>query len=472
MTEPADTPVDGPAAPGLDDRELDRIERLRDRTDEIELIISGLTTVALFTLPGWLFDAVSSRYTHQSFAGSQAMEVLLVLAPGVFYALGGCFAVHLMIRAYWAGLAGLRSVYPGGIDWDRVPGVGRLTREYHQENLPDLSRAITSADHAASGLFSVISMIALGMVWISALMVGILLGSQWLGSIIGDPDRAVNLSLAFLAVLFVGAPTLLWLFDAVLGARVPSLARRPAYRATVAALIRINGWIWPQRLILPVQLTLQSNTRPYLFSLMIALGTFGILFVGFTRYEAWTRFSISEEFRYLDEAAIEGGIDSAHYESLRGGPDRLRTVPTIDDFEQRSAFVRVFLPYWPQRDNAVLDDRCPDPSRGVSCLQDLWSVRLGDRVVDPASLLPTERRDLNQRGLTALVPLADLPPGPYALEIAWNGSAAVDDLPQAQRYRVPFVFSPGQELGAREPDTGRSGVERPAQPTIGPPTGF
>lgn len=452
MTERGSTSADT----GVDRRELDRIERLRDRTDEIELIISGLTTVALFTLPGWLFDAVSDRYTHQSFAGSQAMEVLLVLAPGVFYALGGCFAVHLMIRAYWAGLVGLRSVYPGGIVWDRVPGIGRLTREHHQQNLPDLSRAITSADHAASGLFSVISMIALGMVWISALMVGLLLGGQWLGSSIGDPDQAVNLSLGFLAVIFIGAPLLLWLLDAVLGARVPSLARRRAYRATVAALIRINGWIWPQRLILPVQLTLQSNTRPYLFSLMIALGTFGIVLVGFTRYEAWTQFSISEEFRYLDRAAIEGGIDSAHYESLRGGPDRLRTVPTIDDFEQRGAFVRVFLPYWPQRDNPVLDARCPDPAQRVACLQDLWTIRLGQRAIDPDSLLPTERRDLNQRGLTALVPLSDLRPGLHALDIEWNGAAALDDPRTAQRYRVPFVFSPDQELGARKAGTGRS----------------
>ncbi|MBY6204627.1 hypothetical protein [Halomonas denitrificans] len=437
-----------PAA--VDDRELDRIERLRDRTDEIELIISGLTTVALFTLPGLLFEVVSGRTTHQSPAGSQAMEVLLVLAPGVFYALGGCFAVHLMIRAYWAGLVGLRSVYPGGIVWDRVPGIGRLTREYHQANLPDLRRAITSADHAASGLFSVISMIALGMVWISVLMVGILLAGQWLGSVTGDPDRAVDLSLWILALVFVGAPLLLWLLDAVLGARMPALARRPAYRAAVAGLIRINGWIWPQRLILPVQLTLQSNTRPYLFSLLIALGTVCILFVGFTRYETWTQFSLSEEFRYLDRSAIEGGVDSAHYESLRGGPDRLRTVPTIDDFEQRSAFVRVFLPYWPLRDNALLDERCPDPAQGVSCLQALWSVRLGDRTVDPASLLPTERRDLNQRGLTALVPLADLPPGRYTLEIVWNGSAAPDHAPPAEHYRVPFVFSPEQELGARD----------------------
>ncbi|MFT6898231.1 MAG: hypothetical protein ACJA13_002651, partial [Paraglaciecola sp.] len=42
------------------------LQRLRDRTDELELIISSLTIFALFTLPGWLFDSFSNIYTHLS----------------------------------------------------------------------------------------------------------------------------------------------------------------------------------------------------------------------------------------------------------------------------------------------------------------------------------------------------------------------------------------------------------------------
>lgn len=445
-------PPNGPTpdqSGGLDPKEIERIERLRDRTDEIELIISGLTTVALFSLPGWLFDAISTRYSHQSLGSSEAIEILLVLAPGLFYALGGCFAVHLMIRAYWAGLAGLRSVYPSGIIWDRVPGVGRITREHYKRRLPDLSRAITSADHAASALFSVISMTALGMLFISVWMLLTLTAGQALGRALGDVDQGVELALWLLMALFVGAPALLWLLDAVLGRHVPGLAERPAYRAAVAGLLRLNAWIWPQRLILPVQLTLQTNTRPYLFSLLVAMSTVGIIFVGFVRYEAWTEFSISDEFRYLEADALDGGIDSAHYERLRGVPDRLRLVPTIDEFEQRAAFVRVFLPYFPQRDNPVLDARCEAPS--LDCLRGLWTLRLGRHTLDPATLLPTERRDLNQRGLTGVLPLTERAPGVHVLEVVWN-PAGDDD---ARRiYRIPFLFAPDQELGARDAPSG------------------
>ncbi|MGB5347857.1 MAG: hypothetical protein WBN23_16950, partial [Woeseia sp.] len=48
----------------------DALQRLRDRTDELELIISSLTIFALFTLPGWLFDSYAGVYTHLSTAGA------------------------------------------------------------------------------------------------------------------------------------------------------------------------------------------------------------------------------------------------------------------------------------------------------------------------------------------------------------------------------------------------------------------
>ena len=35
------------------------MDRLRDRTDELELIISSLTIFALFSIPRWLFDKIA-----------------------------------------------------------------------------------------------------------------------------------------------------------------------------------------------------------------------------------------------------------------------------------------------------------------------------------------------------------------------------------------------------------------------------
>ncbi len=472
MTERKGANAERPAEQGVDARELERIERLRDRTDEIELIISGLTTVALFTLPGFLFDLAAARFSHFSITMTQAVQLMLIVLPGLCYTLGACFAVHLMIRAYWAGLAGLHSAFPRGIDWQRVPGMGRRGRDHHRARLPDLTEAIARADHAASALFAVISMIALSMIWVSGYLVLVVAFGALLGALLDDADLALELASVILVALLVVPALVLWLLDVVIDRARPGLADRPGYRRVVEGLIRINGWVWPQRLILPVQLTLQSNTRPYLVSVLIALGSVCIVMIGQARYEFFSEFSTSSDYRYLDAAALVDGVQSAHYLDRRRAGDRLRTVPVLDSFEQSGAYLEVFIPYQPRRDDPVLDERCASGIEPLQCLRELWTVRLGPHGIEPGALLATERRDLDQRGLTGLVPLTGLAAGLYRLEITWNPSDPDDVDPGPTTYSLPFLFSPDQELGAREPEAGRSRVERSEQPTIGPPTGF
>ena len=57
----------------------DAWERLRDRTDELELIISSLTIFALFSMPGWLFNNFADVYTHLS----PSLVIPIALSPNV-----------------------------------------------------------------------------------------------------------------------------------------------------------------------------------------------------------------------------------------------------------------------------------------------------------------------------------------------------------------------------------------------------
>jgi len=429
-----------------------KFQRLRDRTDEIELIISGLTTVALFTLPGWLFEALLSVQSHQSVMTTLGINLMLILVPGLFYVLGFCFAIHLMIRAYWAGLIGLRTVFPQGINWDRTPGLGPVGRRFYRNRLPDLSQAISRADHLASSLFSVISLIALGMIWTAMLIGAVLALAGLIGSRTGQTNLAITVATLGLVGTFVGVAFLLWLVDARFGLWFPSLQDRRWYQRLVHGLIRINGWISPQRLILPVQLTLQSNTRPRLFAFSIAAGAALIIVVGQVVYSSRTEFSLSEEFRYLDDDIVAEGFRSTYYESLRSSRDLIRFYPMIDDFVQQRSVLTVFIPYFPLRDNLVLDTRCPSETVPLDCLRNLWQISLGDTRLQPEELMPAERFDLNLRGLIGVVPLAGLQPGRHTLEVRWNvdGDASqLDDRYQVDTltYRIPFVFAPAYDIG-------------------------
>jgi len=442
------------------------IEKLRDRTDEIELIISGLTMVALFTLPGWLFETLMGVHAHHSVVTTMGSNIVLTLVPGLFYVLGFCFAVHLMIRAYWAGLIGLRTVFPHGIDWRKTPGLGPVGRRYYGERLPDLSLAIAAADRLASSLFSVISLIALVMIWTVTLIAVVVISAGVIGARTGQTNQAITLATVIMLSSFIGVSVLLWFCDAKLCRWFPGLANRGGYRRLIHALIRINGWIFPQRLILPVQLTLQSNTRPRLFAFLLAVGIVLIILVGSVVYSSWTQFSLSDEFRYLDDDLVAEGFRSTYYEDLRSSRDRLRFYPMIEDFVQQGSVMSVFIPYYPLRDNLVMETRCQTPAQPLNCLRNLWQVSLGDRVLRPAELIPAERLDLNLRGLIGVMPLDGLRPGIHTLEVHWNpgGDALqLDDRYQAAtlNYRIPFVFAPDYEIALEAPDANALDDDQP-----------
>ncbi|MEM6709627.1 MAG: hypothetical protein AAF648_12660 [Pseudomonadota bacterium] len=443
------TPSSEPAVP------TDAIARLRGRTDEIELIISSLTIFALFSLPGWVFSAVADVYTHQSTSLLIASNVGITLLAGTCYTLGLCFVVHLMARAYWVGLIGLRSVFPEGIRWDRVPSLGPLSRRFYEERLPDLDSVIQSTDRLASSLFGVISMLTLSVLWFGTLLVFVLTLGGVLGTRFGATNLGINLGSLTLAAVVVVTPVLIYLLDTVLARRSARLRSSPVYRGLVRVLRRIAGIAYPQRLVLPVQLTLQSNTRSGLFLVLLFAGVVAILSLGNLQLTAWQYFTVSDQFEFLDDAQLESGFRSTYYEDMASSMDRLRGWPRIDSFNQSGAFVRLFLPYLPVRDNLVLAAQCGQraaaPER-TACLRSLWTVRVAGQSVSLADFLRAERADLNMRGLVGLVPLTDLAPGLHRLEVLWNAAArgqaqALDDRYRESDgvYSIPFALVPALE---------------------------
>lgn len=432
------------------------MERLRDRTDELELIISSLTIFALFSMPGWLFDRFASVYTHLSTSLAVASIVTVTLLAGVSYVLAACFVVHLMARAYWVGLIGLRTVFPSGINWSKTPGLGPLSRQYYQDTLPDLDTVIQKTDRLASSLFAVISMLTLSVLWFGVILIVILVASAAIGARFGLTNTGISFGSALLLAVFLGVPLLLYVLDAQLASRVPRLHDSRFFAGLVRFLRRIVGLAYPRRLVLPVQLTLQSNTRPIIFVLVLAISVVIIVAVGNTRAAAWQNFTLSGEFTYLDAAQVQKGFRSTYYEDMSSPMDRVRGWPRVNSFKQNGSFVRLFLPYQPLRDNLMLDQLCgsaeeaPDP---VVCLRQLWSVTIEGTPVSMSGFEPAQRADLAMRGLIGLVPLAGLEPGLRRIEVVWNPDATEEAAPlddryaqASSRYVIPIAFAPDFEM--------------------------
>lgn len=432
------------------------MDRLRDRTDELELIISSLTIFALFSAPGWLFDKIADIYTHLSTSMAIATNLGSTLLAGTCYGLAACFVVHLMARAYWVGLIGLRTVFPGGINWDKTPGLGPLSQQFYRDTLPDLDTVIKNTDRLASSLFAVISMLTLSVLWLGTIMIIILVISGSIGARFGLTNAAIGIGTAVLLVTFVGVPLLVYLLDAQLARRVPRLRSNTLFAGFVRVLRRIAGFAYPQRLVLPVQLTLQSNTRPIAFFVALILSSIVIVAVGSTRAASWRNFTLSGEFEYLETELVQQGFRSTYYEDLPSPIDRLRAWPRVNSFDQSGSFVRLFLPYQPLRDNLVLDQLCggsEQASNHVDCLRQLWTVSIEGEPVSMSGFESAERADLKMRGLIGLVPLAGLEPGLRRIEVVWNPGVAEEAVPLDDRYTqvnftyvIPIAFSPDFEM--------------------------
>jgi hypothetical protein len=462
--ETPDAPADGPLAETIENGEVPAserriaFERLRERTDELELIVSGLLAFALLALPSWLFDGWASSSAHAEGIWQMALMFGFMLGSGLCYTLAGAFMIHLAVRGYWVGLIGLKATFPKGIRWDSISTVGPISRDYYRARLPDLLSVIDRADRTASVLFAMATLIALMLLWSSVIIGVVALAGGVVGWLVGAVERVAVLGffVFYLALMLVGV--FIAVADAFFARRNPALQQSPRLRRWVNGMLRTYGMIMPQRLILPVQLTLQSNVSGKVF----LVGFFVVMLVspivGIGHVVMSREFSLAGGYLALDRDAIEYGQASAHYEDMRGANDRLLRFPMIPSDQIAAAHLRLFLPHMPERDNPVLLKRCPalvasepppPPEQAaaarVACVAALWTITLDGQAVEVAGFLATERRDLGLRGLQGYLPMAGLTPGRHDLLAVWNADGPEDGRERRREYRVPFWFSPAFE---------------------------
>lgn len=432
-------------------------ERLRERTDELELLISGLTMLALLALPGWLMERYQDLFLKLPLVLVATVQMAAPLVFAVAHVLAFCFMLHLAIRAYWVGLVGLRAAFPGGVRWEATRGMGPITRQRLQSRLPSLEQAIERSDRLASVLFAGISLSALTLLWLGLLATIAIVGAALVGGSIGATNAMLNGVMQAFTLLLIGAPVLLWLADAVLAARLPRLRDSRMFRGLVHGLGAVVRVFFPARLIGPVRLTVQTNTRPRLFLLVFVLLVVMIPTLGQQQFHASLSFDRFGSQRFVGSDDVAAGMRSRHYESLRIPRDRMQAVPMIPAPVVEAAWVPLFLPYWPVRDDQLLAAYCtgagpsgaPGHMRGTrdACLQRLWAVRLNDVPVDLSDFFASERQDLGLRGLSGFVDMRGASAGPQRLVIVWRPEAGadivVDDyVPGEIRYSVPFLWSP------------------------------
>lgn len=452
-------------------------EHLRERTDELELIISGLSLFALLSLPDWLWNAYESYFARMSIGLAAGSAVLLPILSAICYVMAALFLLHLAVRAYWVGLIGLKAAFPEGVRWERLHGIGPLTLGRMRARQSGLEQGIGRADVIASTLFSLITFTATALGVLGLWLALLFLLAALFGEYLGGTNSFVNLAGVWLSVAFFGLPLARWLLDGVLLRWLPGCRRFPPLRGLVRVLGIAEGLFLPQRLLGSVRLTLQSHLLPRTFLAVFMGAVMLVAFGSNLLFQRGRGFDVLGSQQFVTTRDVHGGMRSAHYESQRVAKDGLRAVPMIPAPLIETDWLPVFLPYVALIDDPVLMSRCPprevlaaqpfgfDPDdsdaeamrreaerdqlagRAAACLRRLWEVRLDGEVRALDGFMPSERSDLGLRGLAGWLPLDGLTPGPHRLEVIWRPQPEQDTIgqdyvPQRVRHLIPFLWDP------------------------------
>lgn len=453
-TDAASRPVDGTPVPATPGGRIS-FERLRERSDELELLISGLLVFGLFTVPGRLFDAWVSNTIHADGMAQYAIWFGFAVGVGVSYALAAAFMTHIAIRGYWVALIGLKATFPDGVRWDRLTSMGPVSRGYQRALIGDIGQAIERADRMASILFAMSILMAVTIAGVGVTAIALMVLGSLAGALFGMADRvALIVGVALYAVFLAGTLAMV-VCEKMIARR--DAAGRPSdgLRRLLLRLLRLYSVLVPQRLIGPMQLTLQSNLNGRAFLVVYGLVIGGAMLIGGLQVINSMKFSLLQGYEVVTEDAVDHGMLGAHYENMRAEHDALLRYPMIPSDRIAETHLRLFIPHQPQRDNALARRLCPMLTDGrntaegaaatrnaIDCMAAMWTVSIDGVAIPLDDFVPIERRDLGMRGLVGYIPLGQRQPGRHNLALTWNADGGEDGKQRRREYRIPFWFIP------------------------------
>jgi hypothetical protein len=424
-------------------------------TWETELLLAGAVVFALINFIGWLDGQFDWLFPHLTRTWSVTALIVYIFTKLIVGILAGTFVIYLAVRAFWIALSGLRSVFPGGIRWDRVTQAENLKR-ISRAHTPPIDAQIEQVDNLASLVFAfgvlMAVMSAIGLLFATAFLGLAAAVSSWLFS-----DRWLMpiffclYSLVFLPV--IGAV----MVDRVFGARIKPLG---ITRKVLNALMTWNFAMFRGRWTNNLVLTLTSNMRR-------GRG-FALLFIGNLALGLLMALSISMRYGGLRlegrgalpvASKVQPGlaVDSRHYLNLRSGTDTYSPQPMIQSDVISDPFVKLFIPFRPDRYAAALIEHCPtaaaeakpDATRQrdlLKCISELNDIAIDSRALGAVDLHYYTEPKSDLRGVVAYLPTAELAHGAHELSIkrVRSAEAAARDRAENEadedRIRIAFWF--------------------------------
>lgn len=351
------------------DQRPEWLKSMAEKTWNLEMIISGAATYLTSFLPeltnkGFYFFLDNMNIEQD---GRKLSMVLLAysFAKIIAWLLPITFIIHFMMRAFWAGLVGLHTVYPAGIQYDKLPNTKQVAKELYEKKFGALSDYIQRLDSWCNLTFAIAFTIVLfgfGLSFIYLIIFGcteiatVFVGakhSHWL---------SLTMSLVFTAVAF-SMLIINFVIQKIDKHQYPRL-----FKVASSALVIVPSIILPfiYRPINFMSMTFSSNIpKRRFYAIMISVMTIlmGVVFV-FILHDIKMMLKKAHPFafqNYFGAYQNQYALNAANYDDTR--PEGIRISPvSIPSEIVEGPFLKVFVTY-PKSMDQTLAQVCtiPDP---------------------------------------------------------------------------------------------------------------
>ena len=425
-----------PPASTSEDLDKDKVFQLpKDTTPtwEVELLLSGALVFSMLQVPGLLDDVLFALRARLSGGLHYGVFMLYFYLKLTSYALICTFVLHLASRAVWVAALGLRSVYPEGVLWDKLPR-GPIYREYTRRTTLTLDQMIDRADNRASlvfafGLLLVLMSLAIMVFTMILIGIGSILGPFLLK---GSENSWITMGLLLIFVLPLMLAT--WI-DRRFGERIPQDHWFAEVLRRIFAMGSVMVW---GRLTSPILLTVFSRLGLMRGNLLMVGALYLLMAVIVVETLVASGAIDLPGERYLPTEASGRELDSVFYADARDLREAQQGHPYIPSEIIRGPYLRLFVPYVPRRLDAALERDCPQATLGeeksdkdaqraaeaartselLRCAADkLYPILLDGQPV--ADLRYDIARDplTEMRGFVAMIDVRELPRGRHELTV-------------------------------------------------------
>lgn len=409
------------------------LNQIQQDSWQLELVISGVVVFLLLAAYQPLREL--NRAARIKALSGHGLDELLNIASSVLVSatvlLTVGFLLHLILRGFWIGAVGLRSV-SGDFNFD-VLGYHQRYESWLRKSLGSFDHFIEKLEVRSSIAFSVAFLlffiiVSLGMYLVVAGVTGwlFMLMIDWADGISGDGYSLiaiVPISLFFMSYLFGG---LLYAIDFI---TMGALKKVSWFRYFYYPIYRFMGWVTLARFYRPFYYNLIDHPFgrrlvKWIIPLLLVFIFIDGLQVGRNAY--FPLHDASPEF-----------VRPQNY--LTAGDQLDFTAPSLATYYPTSDYLELFIPYIGEEIEGVIQQRFPDvrPSTNedfgfeafydieetvptdslLMAMKGIHQLSLGDSLLNDVPWKFYHHPDRKQQGMIYGLPIYDLPRGEHCLLI-------------------------------------------------------